>query len=60
MKDGLEKVNKKGQSLGDANITIGALFSLGSFACPCPICIGAAILFLVNGLRIKLKGLLWK
>jgi len=50
MKISKEKLLKK----GNESLAAGALFSLSSVACPCPVCIGSALLFLLNGIRDKL------
>jgi len=39
---------------GNPSLAAGALFSLSSIACPCPVCIGSSLLFLGNGVREKL------
>ena len=49
MKISREKLLKK----GNESLAAGALFSLSSVACPCPVCIGSALLFLANGVREK-------
>ena len=50
MKISRERILKK----GNESVAAGALFSLSSVACPCPVCIGSALLFLINGIREKL------
>jgi hypothetical protein len=46
---------------GNGSLAAGALFSISSLACPCPICIGSAIVFLYSGVREKSGGLpLWR
>ncbi|MCX6770679.1 MAG: hypothetical protein NTX79_01350 [Candidatus Micrarchaeota archaeon] len=40
---------------GNESLAAGALFSLSSAACPCPVCIGSSLLFLINGIREKLS-----
>ena len=54
------KINKMLNSGGNGSLAIGTLFALGSVACPCPVCIGSSILFLLNGLRKKIGVRLWK
>ena len=39
---------------GNESLAAGALFSLSSVSCPCPVCIGSALLFIANGIREKL------
>jgi len=39
---------------GNESLAIGSLAALGSVACPCPICIGSAALFILNGIREKI------
>ncbi|MCX6770777.1 MAG: hypothetical protein NTX79_01855 [Candidatus Micrarchaeota archaeon] len=50
MKISKEKLMKK----GNESLAVGALFSLSSVACPCPVCIGSSLLFLINGIREKI------
>jgi hypothetical protein len=50
MKISKEKVLK----MGNDSMAVGALFSLSSVACPCPVCIGTSLLFIINGIREKL------
>lgn len=38
---------------GNGSLAAGALFSVSSLACPCPVCIGSALVFLASGLREK-------
>ena len=46
---------------GNGSLAAGALFSISSLACPCPVCIGSAIVFLYSGLREKSGGFpLWR
>lgn len=39
---------------GNESLAAGALFGLSSFACPCPVCIGSALLFIGNSIKEKI------
>lgn len=39
---------------GNASIAVGALWGVGLFACPCPVCAIGSATFLANGVREKL------
>ncbi len=52
-------MNKKGKIVhknnGNASLAAGALLGVGAVACPCPFCVGSALLFLLNGIREELS-----
>jgi len=50
MKISKERLLKK----GNESLAAGALLGVGAAACPCPTCIGASLLFLLNAIREKL------
>ncbi|MFH1393842.1 MAG: hypothetical protein ABII71_03995 [Candidatus Micrarchaeota archaeon] len=60
MGKGSGKINKKSAFAGNESLAMGALFALGLFACPRPMCLGTAAALLLNGMRQKAMVILWK
>jgi hypothetical protein len=52
--------NKKLKNCGNGSPEAGLLFAVSALSYPCPACIIPSITFLLNGLRGKLEGTLWK
>ncbi|MFA5106311.1 MAG: hypothetical protein WC506_05115 [Candidatus Micrarchaeia archaeon] len=41
-------------SNGNASLAVGALWGVGLFACPCPVCLIGSASLVANGIREKL------